>query len=84
LNKKDDILSEEIIETNILRMVVIIIISELFPTKSYSYTTYKKRTEIILISGRLIFLRLILYLERLVLKKVFILFKNYVIKFKYY
>jgi hypothetical protein len=74
LNKKDDILSEEIIETNILRMVVIIIISELFPTKSYSYTTYKKRTEIILISGRLIFLRLILYLERLVLKKVFNLF----------
>jgi hypothetical protein len=74
LNKKDDILSDEIIETNILRMVVIIIISELFPTKSYSYTTYKKRTEIILISGRLIFLRLILYLERLVLKKVFNLF----------
>jgi hypothetical protein len=74
LNKKDDILSEEIIETNILRMVVIIIISELFPTKSYSYTTYKKRTEIILISGRLIFLRLILYLEGLVLKKVFNLF----------
>jgi hypothetical protein len=74
LNKKDDILSEEIIETNILRMVVLIIISELFPTKSYSYTTYKKRTEIILISGRLIFLRLILYLERLVLKKVINLF----------
>jgi hypothetical protein len=74
LNKKDDILSEEIIETNILRMVVIIIISELFPTKSYSSTTYKKSTEIILISGRLIFLRLILYLERLGLKKVFNLF----------